>query len=174
MNGNAISGQEPDASNRNQRPTSEADSESVETVHRANGWRLSVRKDGSVETHEFGATCSPPYTTRDEWFGMEGEHYRCGKTIEGVLARYAHETRFERDPNEGEHGAALRNGIIDALQSVATDATCGRTECDHHAGYVVHTNAPTGPNTSLMCGDHANERTYVTLYALDSATEAEA
>jgi hypothetical protein len=162
-----LSGQEPDASTANQRPTSEADSESVETVHRANGWRLTVRKDGSVETHEMGATRLSPVTTRDEWFGMERENYRCGKTIEGVISRYAHETRFDRDPNEGEHGAALRNGIISALQSVATDATCGRTECDSEATHVRHVNAPTGPSTTLVCDWCASEGTYVTLYALD-------
>jgi hypothetical protein len=168
-----LSGQEPDASDANHRPTSEADSENVETVHRANGWRLTVRKDGSVETHEMGATRLSPVTTRDEWFGMERENYRCGKTIEGVISRYAHETRFDRDPNEGEHGAALRNGIINALQSVATDATC--TECEERAAHVEQVNAPGNVRTRLLCQEHAEEMKgrYVTLYALDSATEAE-
>jgi hypothetical protein len=152
-------------------PDSEA-SEGVETVHRTGGWLLSVREDGSVETHEMGVTRVAPYTTRDEWFGIEGENYRCGKTIEGILARYAHETRFDRDPNS-EHGAALRRGIINALQSVATDATCGRSECDGDAAYVVHANAPTGPSTALACDDHATDGTYATLHALENVSEQE-
>ena len=170
MTTNVTSEQEASESDDKHRPTTETGSGSIETVHRANGWRLTVRKDGSVETHEMGATRSSPFTTRDEWFGMESENYRCGKTIEGVLARYAHETRLDRDPEE--HGAALRRRIIDALQSVATDATCGK--CDHRATHVTHTNAPTGPTTALVCDDHANERTYVTLYGLDTDTDTDA
>ncbi|HET7323731.1 MAG TPA: hypothetical protein VFJ06_05310 [Halococcus sp.] len=147
-------------------PNNEA-SEGVETVHRTAGWLLSVREDGSVETHKMGVTRVAPYTTRDEWFGAEGENYRCGKTTEGILARYTHETRFERDPNT-EHGAALRDGIISELCATATDATCGRSECDSEAAYAVHTNAPTGPFTALVCDDHATEGTYTTLHTIEA------
>jgi hypothetical protein len=142
----------------------------VETVHTVGDWRLSVRGDGSVEAHKYDATDIAPYTTRDEWFGLEGEWYRCGKTIENVLARYCHETRFERDPND-ENGAALRNGIISALQSVATDATC--ETCDGVATHICHVNSPTGPYTSLTCDrcvDPDSGRTYATYHKLDNAT----
>jgi hypothetical protein len=172
MNGNATRRFESDASTAEQ-PTADTGRETVDTVHRANGWRLSVRGDGSVETHEMGATRVAPFTTRDEWFGMEGENYRCGKTIEGVLARYAHETRFDRDPNEGEHGAALRRGIIGTLCATAIDATCGRSECDGEAAHVCHVNAPTGPSTVLVCDDHASAGRYATLHTLENVREQE-
>ncbi|HET7325469.1 MAG TPA: hypothetical protein VFJ06_14170 [Halococcus sp.] len=168
MTTNATSGQEPDASNPDHQPTSEADGE---TVHSVGDWQLTVRGDGSVEAIETTSNGQRRWSTADDDRVPLRASYRYGKTVEGVLARYAHETRFDRDPNT-EHGATLRDGIITALQRQCDAATCAR--CEARATHVCHVNAPTGPNTSLVCGDHANERTYVTLHALDSATEAEA
>ena len=169
MTTNATREQESDASHASQHPTSEADSTSHETVHAVGDWMLLVTAEGYVEARED----SGPYegaryfTTRSTVWAPRGADYRYGKSIEDVLARYTHETRFERDSDE--HGAALRDGIIDALQTVATDPTCG--ECGEHATHVRHVNAPTGPKTAIACDDHATTGTYVTLYALDSATE---
>lgn len=167
MTTNEISGQEPSESTGDHRPTRDA---GVETVHTAAGWRLSVREDGSVE-----ATTPVLYdgverwTTKEEWWAPKGETFRYGLSIERVLARYAHETRFDRDTDE--HGAALRRGIIDALRSRTVDALCGRSSCDEHATHVIYTNAPTGPTTALVCDDHGHEGTYATLYALDTLTD---
>ena len=170
MTTNATREQEPDASHASQQPTSEADSKSHETVHAADGWMLLVTAEGYVEAREDNGPYEGAryFTTRSTVWAPRGADYRYAKTIEDVLARYTHETRFERDGNE--HGAALRDGIIDALQSVATDPTCSK--CGEHATHVRHVNAPTGPNTAIVCDDHATEGTYVTLYTLDSATEA--
>ena len=169
MTTNAISGQEPDESAADKQPTSEADGTNHETVHSVGDWILLVTAEGYVEAREDNGPYNGAryFTTRSTAWAPRGADYRYGKSIEDVLARYAHETRFERDADE--HGAALRDGIIDALQSVATDPTCGK--CGERATHVRHVNAPTGPNTTIVCDDHATEGTYVTPYALDSATE---
>lgn len=165
-----ISGKEPSESVNEQSDT-ETGGEGVETVHTANEWRLSVREDGSVE-----ASTPVPYdgakrwTTKSKWWAPTGKSYRYGLSVEDVLARYAHETRNDRSAEE--HGAALRDGIIDALCAIATDATCGRGECDGEATHVRHINAPTGPSTALVCDKCATEGTYVTLYVLDTDTDA--
>jgi hypothetical protein len=166
MTTNATSAQEPDASNASHRPTSE----SAETVHTAGDWQLVVRGDGSVEAIETTRDGAKRWTTTDDDRVPPRASYRYGKTAEGILARYAHETRFERDP-QTENGAALRRGIITALQGQCDGATCGKATCEARATYVTHTNAPTGVSTALVCDEHAHERTYVTLYALDGATE---
>jgi hypothetical protein len=173
MTENASKRFEPDASDHDHPPITNA-REDGETVHSTDDWELTVLPTGSVE-----ATKSPPGTginhwaTRGQWSDPTGNGFQYELSIEQLLARYAHETRFERDPNEGEHGAALRNGIINALQSVATDATC--TECEERATHIEQVNAPGNVRTGLLCHDHAEEMKgrYVTLYALDSATEAE-
>ena len=170
MTENATRRFESDASTADHRPTSEADGE---TVHTTGNWRLMVRTDGRVEAIEHTPDGAKQWTTTDNDRAPPRASYRYGKTIEGILARYAHETRFDRDPHT-ENGAALRDGIIDALQSVATNTVCGRRECDHCAAYVVHTNAPTGPTTALVCDDDATEGTYTTLYALDTDTNTDA
>ena len=88
-----------------------------------------------------------------------------------MLARYAHETRSERDADE--HGAALRDGVISALKSIATDATCGRSKCNSCVPHVRHVNAPTGPKTAIVCGDHATGGRYVTNHPLGNGREQE-
>ena len=160
-----------DASTAEQ-PTADAGGESGEIVHSAGNWRLVVCNTGSVEAIESTPDGAKRWTTTDNDRAPPRVSYRYGKTIEGILARYTHETRFKRNPNT-ENGAALRDRIIDALQSVATDALCGRSECDEHAAYIVHTNAPTGPTTALVCDDDATKGTYTTLYALNAETDAE-
>jgi hypothetical protein len=168
MTTNATREQEPDASDASQHPASEADATSHETVHAAGDWMLLVTAEGYVEAREDNGPYEGAryFTTRSTVWAPRGADHRYGKTIEDVLARYTHETRFERDT--GEHGAALRNGVINALQSVATDATCS---CGEHATHVHHVNAPTGPKTAVVCDDHATEDTYVTLHTLGNSRE---
>ena len=170
MNGNATRRFESDASPADHRPTSEADSEGGETVHSADEWRLVVRANGSVEAIETTSHGAKRWTTADDAQVPPRASYRYGKTIEGILARYAHETRFDRDP-QTENGAALRDGIITALCDLSVSHPCDHAGCDGQAEYVCHVNAPTGPDTSLVCDDHATERTYVTFYALDTDTD---
>lgn len=143
------------------------------TVHAAGEWMLLVTAEGYVEAREDGGPYEGAryFTTRSTVWAPRGADYRYGLSIEKVLARYAHETRFERDADE--HGAALRDGIIEALQSVATDAMCGRGECREQAGHVRYVNAPTGPKTAIVCDEHATSGHYVTLHALDAAEQAE-
>jgi hypothetical protein len=161
--------QEPDASDANQYPTSGTDSQ---TVHTTDEWALVVRADGRVEARTHWPNGDPKtYTTAPTDQAPEASAtYRYGKTIEGVLARYAHETRFERDPNEGEHGAALRDGIIGALCTLAP--TTFPDDTDRHPVGVVHVNAPTGPSTHIVSEDGTDTGTYATFYPFESATEA--
>ena len=171
MTTNATREQEPDASDANQQPTSDADGE---TVHTTDDWALVVRADGAVEARTYWPNGDPKtFTTAPTSEAPEASAtYRYGRGIEGILARYAHETRFERDTHE--HGAALRRGIIDALQSVAPTTLPGDT--DRQPVGVVHVNAPTGPSTHLVSEDATDTHTYATFYpfesASDSATEA--
>jgi hypothetical protein len=173
MTTNATREQEPDASDASQHPASEADSKSHETVHAAGDWMLLVTAEGYVEAREDNGPYEGAryFTTRSTVWAPRGADYRYGKTIENVLARYTHETRFERDTDE--HGAALRDGIIDALQSVATGATCGRSECSERATHVRHVNAPTGPKTAIVCAEHATGGSYVTSHSLGTGREQE-
>ena len=173
MTTNAISGQESDESAADQQPTSEVDAKSHKTVHSAGDWMLIVTAEGYVEAREDKGPYEGAryFTTRSEAWAPRGAVYRYGKTIEDVLARYARETRSKRDPNE--HGAALRDGIISALQSVGTDVTCGRSECSGRATHVRHVNAPTGPKTAIVCGEHATAGTYVTNHPLGTVGEQE-
>ena len=173
MTTNATSGQESDASDASQQPTSEADDKSHETVHAAGDWMLLVTAEGYVEAREDKGPYEGAryFTTRSTVWAPRGADYRYGQSIEDVLARYTHETRFERDGNE--HGAVLRDGIITALQSVTTDAVCGRSECGERATHVRHVNAPTGPKTAIVCDEHATEGTYVALHALENSREQE-
>jgi hypothetical protein len=161
--------QEPDASDASQQPTSGA---ATETVHTTDEWTLVVQADGRVEarTH-YPNGDSKTYTTAPTDQAPEASAtYRYGKTIEGVLARYAHETRFERDPNAGEHGAALRDGIIEALQSVAPTTFPGDT--DRQPVGVVHVNAPTGPSTHIVSEDGTDIGTYATFYSFENTSES--
>jgi hypothetical protein len=175
MTTNATRGQEPDASHASHQPTSEADSKSHETVHTTDEWALLVRADGAVEARTRWPNGDPKtYTTASTAEAPDASAtYRYDKTIEGVLARYAHETRFERDTHE--HGAALRRGIIDALQSVAPTTFPDDTE--RQPVGVVHVNAPTGPSTHIVSEAGTDTGTYATFYpfedASDSATEAD-
>jgi hypothetical protein len=172
MTTNATSGQEPDASHASQQPTSEADASSRETVHTTDDWALVVRADGAVEarTHwpngDLRAFTTAPTAEAPD----ASATYRYGKSIEKVLARYTHETRFERDPNAGEHGAALRAGIIDALQSVAP--TTFPDDTDRQPVGVVHVNAPTGPSTYIVSEDGTDTGTYATFYPFENASES--
>ena len=173
MTTNATREQESDASAADQQPTSEAHDKSHETVHAADDWMLLVTAEGYVEARENGGPYEGAryFTTRSTVWAPRGADYRYGKSIEDVLARYTHETRFERDT--GERGAALRDGIIDALQSVTTDSVCGRSECGERATHVRHVNAPTGPNTAIVCDDHATGGTYVANHPLENIREQE-
>jgi hypothetical protein len=171
MTTNATREQEPDASDASQQPTSEADSKSHETVHSAGDWMLLVTAEGYVEAREDKGPYEGAryFTTRSTVWAPRGADYRYGKTIEDVLARYTHETRFERGTDE--HGAALRDRIISALQSLATDAMCGHSECADHATHVRHVNAPTGPKTAIVCAEHATGGRYVTNHSLGTVRE---
>jgi hypothetical protein len=171
MTTNAISGQESDASAADQQPTSEANDKSHEIVHSAGDWMLLVTAEGYVEAREDGGPYEGAryFTTRSTVWAPRGADYRYGKSIEDVLARYTHETRFERDADE--HGAALRHGIISALQSFTTDAMCGRSECDGCASHVRYVNAPTGPKTAIVCSEHATDGRYVTNHPLGDSRE---
>jgi hypothetical protein len=168
MTTNATREQEPDASAANQQPTSEAD---AETVHTAGDWALVVRADGRVEarTHWPNGDSKAYTTAPTDEAPKASATYRYGKTIEKVLARYAHETRFERDPNAGEHGAALRRGIIDALCALAPDTAPGT---DRQPGGVVHVNAPTGPSTYIVSEDGTDTGTYATFYPFENTSES--
>ena len=171
MTTNATRKQEPDASDASQQPTSEAD---AETVHTTDEWALVVRADGAVEarTHWPNGD-SKAYTTAPTDQAPESSATsRYGKTVEGVLARYAHETRFERDPNAGEHGAALRRAIIEALQSVAPTTFPDGSD-DQPVG-VVHVNAPTGPSTHIVSEGGTDTGTYATFYPFENASATEA
>ena len=165
--------QEPDASHASQQPTSEAD---AETVHTTGEWALVVRADGAVEARTHWPNGDPKtFTTAPTDEAPDSSAtYRYGKTIEKVLARYAHETRFERDPNDGEHGAALRRSIINALCALAP--TTFPDDTDRQPVGVVHVNAPTGPSTYIVSEGGTDTGTYATFYpfesAGDSATEA--
>lgn len=169
MTTNAISEQESDASAANQQPTSEAD---TETVHTTGDWALIVRADGAVEARTHWPNGDPQtFTTAPTSEAPESSAtYRYGKSIEKVLARYAHETRFERDPNEGEHGAALRRGIIEALCTLAPATFPSDTE-GRPVG-VIHVNAPTGPSTTLVNEDASADGTYATFYPFETASES--
>ncbi|EMA56032.1 hypothetical protein [Halococcus thailandensis] len=173
MTANAISGQEPDESPADQQPTSEADNTSHEIVHSAGDWMLLVTAEGYVEAREDGGPYEGAryFTTRSEVWAPRGADYRYGKSIEDVLARYTHETRFERDADE--HGAALRRGIISTLQSFATDVVCDQRECDGCVPHVRHVNAPTGPETAIVCGESATDGRYVTNHPLTVGEQEE-
>ncbi|WP_435078564.1 hypothetical protein [Halococcus sp. AFM35] len=172
MTTNATREQEPDASHASQQPTSEADAKSHETVHTTDDWALVVRADGRVEACTHWPNGDPKtYTTAPTTEAPEASAtYRYGKTIEGVLARYAHETRFERDPNDGEHGAALRRGIIDALCALAPTTFPDGT--DGQPVGVVVVNAPTGPSTHVVSESATDTGTYATFYPFGDASGA--
>jgi hypothetical protein len=168
MTTNTTREQEPDASDASQQPTSGA---ATETVHATDEWALVVRSDGRVEARTHYPNGDPKtFTTSPTDQAPEASAtYRYGKTIEGVLARYAHETRFERDPNDGEHGAALRRGIIDALCTLAP--TTFPDDTDRQPVGVVHVNAPTGPSTYIVSEDGTDTGTYATFYPFKNASE---
>jgi hypothetical protein len=167
MTTNATREQEPDASTVNQQPTSEAGGE---TIHTTGDWALVVRADGAVEARTHWPNGEPKtFTTAPASEAPEASAtYRYGRGIEGILARYVHETRFERDTHE--HGAALRRDIIDALQSHAPTTFPGDT--DRQPVGVVHVNAPTGPSTYIVSEDGADTRTYATFYPFENASES--
>ena len=152
--------------------TGEADSgrEQCAEVHAAAGWSLVVRANGTVEacTHWDNGESKVFTTAPTDEAPDSSATYRYGKSIEKVLARYAHETRFERDPNEGEHGAALRNGIIEALCALAPTTFPGG---DGQPAGVVHVNAPTGPSTSIVSEYGAGTGGYATFYPFKSAED---
>lgn len=142
--------------------------EEVEEVHAVGDWALVVRADGTVEarTHwENGDLRAFTTAPTDEAPGA-GATYRYGLSIEQVLARYTHETRFGRDPNDGEHGAALRRGIIEALCTVAP-ATFPDGSDGHPVG-VTHVNAPTGPSTSVVGADASTSGAYATFHPFEN------
>ena len=168
MTTNATRGQEPSESDANHQPTSEA----AETVHSAGEWRLVVRSDGAVEarTHWPNGD-SKTFTTAPEQEAPEpSATYRYGMDIERVLARYTHETRFERDLNKRENGAAFRKGIIEALCEIAP-ATFPDGSNGQPVG-IVFVNAPTGPSTHIVAEDASTTGTYATFYPFESTSES--
>jgi hypothetical protein len=138
-------------------PNSEA-----EEVHAVGDWALVVRPDGAVEarTHWDNGDLRAFTTAPTDEAPDSSATYRYGKSIEKVLARYAHETRFDRDA--GEHGAALRNSIIEALCATAPETFLGSAE-GQPVG-VVHVNAPTGPSTHIVGESGAGTGMYATFY----------
>lgn len=167
MTTNATRKQEPDASDASQQPTSEAD---AETVHTTDDWALVVRADGRVEarTHWPNGDTKAYTTAPTDEAPESSAAYRYGKTIEGVLTRYAHETRFDRDADE--HGAALRRGIIDTLCALAPTTVPG--DIGRQPVGVVHVNAPIGPSTSIVSEDNTDASTYATFYPFETARES--
>ncbi|EMA54857.1 hypothetical protein [Halococcus salifodinae] len=164
---NEPSGQEPDGSTTVQQPTSEADGE---TVHAVGDWALVVRADGRVEARTHWPNGDPKTFTTASTDGAPepSATYRYGKSIEGVLARYTHETRFERDTHE--HGAALRRGIIKTLCALAPETSPNGT--DRQPVGVIHVNAPTGPSTYIVSEDNTDTGTYATFFPFEAASES--
>ena len=146
----------------------ESTAESIE-VHAAGDWTLVVRPDGAVEARTHWDSGEPKkFTTASAAEApVSAATYRYGKSIEKVLARYVHETRFDRDAEE--HGAALRNGIIEALCALAPTTSPGGTS-DRLTG-VIHVNAPTGPSTYLVGEDASAAGTYATFYPFADSGE---
>ncbi|GAA0464462.1 hypothetical protein MUK72_19415 (plasmid) [Halococcus dombrowskii] len=169
MTTNAISGQEPDESDADQQPTTEAD---AETVHATDEWALVVRRDGAVEARTHWPNGDPQtFTTApiDEAPDSSAT-YRYGLSIEQVLSRYTHETRFDRDLNARENGAAFRRGIIDALCALAP--TTFPDGSDGQPVGIVFVNAPTGPSTTVVNEDASADGTYATFYPFETASES--
>ena len=141
-------------------------------VHESGDWTLAVTRNGCVTAggvaEDYGRT--PGVTTRGESWAPKGRTHNYGKSIEQVLARYAHETRFDRVPSKGEHGAALRRGIIAALCELAPESVPNDTSADPLTG-VIHVNAPTGPSTHLASEDTTRTGGYATFYPFESAGE---
>ncbi|WP_273837479.1 hypothetical protein [Halococcus sp. PRR34] len=169
MTENATQRFESDASLADHQPTSEADGE---TVHSAGDWALVVRADGRVEARTRWGNGDPKtFTTAPTDEAPEpSATYRYGLSIEQVLSRYTHETRFDRDLNERENGAAFRNGIIEALCEFAPATFPDNTE-NQPVG-VIHVNAPTGPSTTLVNEDASADGTYATFYPFETAGES--
>jgi hypothetical protein len=142
--------------------------ESIE-VHATGDWALVVRADGAVEARTYwdNGDLRAFTTAPTAEAPSSGATYRYGKSIEKVLARYAHETRFDRDAEE--HGAALRNGIIEALCALAPTTSPGGTG-DRLTG-VIHVNAPTGPSTYLAGEDASAAGTYATFHPFADSGE---
>jgi hypothetical protein len=145
----------------------EPDSE-VEEVHAVGDWALVVRADGAVEARTHWDNGDPrTFTTAPTDEAPDSSAtYRYDLSIEQVLARYAHETRFDRDPNKGEHGAALRGGIIEALCAFAPTTLPGDT--DGQPVGVIHVNAPTGPSTYVVSEDTTRLGDYATFHPFES------
>ena len=140
-----------------------------EEVHAVGDWALVVRPDGAVEARTHWPDGEPMIftTAPTDEAPYPGATYRYGMTIERVLARYTHETRFDRDLNEGENGAAFRRGIIEALCEFAP--TTFPDGSDGQPVGVVHVNAPTGPSTSIVNESGADTGTYATFYPFENA-----
>ncbi|EMA47792.1 hypothetical protein [Halococcus salifodinae] len=159
---------ESDASPADHQPTSEADGE---TVHAVGDWALVVRADGAVEARTRWDNGDPKtFTTAPTDEAPEpSATYRYGLSIEQVLSRYTHETRFDRDLNERENGAAFRNGIIKALCEFAPATFPGG---EGRPAGVIHVNASTGPSTTLVNEDASADGTYATFYPFEIAGES--
>lgn len=137
-------------------------------VHAVAGWALVVRADGAVEARTHWENGDPKvFTTAPEHEAPDASAtYRYGKTIEGVLARYTHETRFDRDLNDRENGAAFRKGIIEALCELAPSEFLGDSE--RRPVGVVHVNAPTSPLTTIVSEDGSAAGTYATFHPFEN------
>ena len=137
-------------------------------IHAVGGWALVVQADGAVEARTHWENGDPKvFTTAPEHEAPDASAtYRYGKTIEGVLARYTHETRFDRDLNDRENGAAFRRGIIETLCELAPTEFPGGGE-GRPVG-VVHVNAPTGPSTTIVSEDGSAAGKYATFHPFES------
>ena len=137
-------------------------------VHAVGGWALVVRADGAVgaRTHWDNGDPKVFTTAPDREAPDASATYRYGKTIEGVLARYTHETRFDRDLNDRENGAAFRRGIIEALCELAPTEFLGDSE--RRPVGVVHVNAPTGPSTHIVSENGSDVGTYATFHPFEN------
>jgi len=137
-------------------------------VHAVGGWALVVRADGAVEARTHWDNGDPKVFTTAPIAEAPSPNatYRYGKTIEGVLARYTHETRFDRDLNDRENGAAFRDGIIEALCELAPTEFLGDSE--RRPVGVVHVNAPTGPSTHIVSENGSDVGTYATFHPFEN------
>lgn len=160
--------QDAEAATEGTTRTTDDEEDRVSVVHSTGGWRLAVRENGAVEAE------SEPYDGTKRWTTKEYDssvpprsEYRYGKSIEKIIARYAHETRFERDPEE--HGGALRRGIIEALCTLAPTTF---PDSDNQPVGVVYINAPTGPSTHIVSEDYTDTATYATFHPFETESES--
>lgn len=161
--------QDAEATTEGTTRTTGGDEDRVSVVHSTGGWRLAVRENGCVEAEAEPYDGTKRWTTREYVSSVPPRRkYLYGTSIEQIIARYVHETRFERDLNAGENGAAFRRGIIEALCTLAPSTF---PDSDNQPAGVVHVNAPTGPSTHLVSEKPSGTSTYATFYPFETEGE---